>query len=51
MAGFSSFFGGNVTDILWRNTSGNTVIWLMNGTTPVGNGSLPAIPTSWQVMP
>src|SRR5262249_17385008 len=33
------FNGDNASDIVWRDTSGNTVIWLMNGTTITNQGS------------
>jgi hypothetical protein len=41
--------GDGRSDILWRDTSGNTAIWFMNGlqigsTTGLGN-----IPTTWTV--
>jgi hypothetical protein len=41
--------GDGMSDLLWRDNAGNTVIWFMNGVTvptaaPVGN-----IPTVWTV--
>jgi hypothetical protein len=51
----SDFDGDGYSDILWQNTSGEVVIWEMNGTSVIGGGlgnrgrpgmrSLPAIST------
>ena len=41
--------GDGKSDLLWRDTSGNTAIWFMNGATVLSTGSLGNIPTSWTV--
>jgi hypothetical protein len=38
-----------MTDIVWRDTSGNASIWLMNGATVATAGALGNVPTSWMV--
>jgi hypothetical protein len=42
------FNGDGKGDILWRDTSGNTAIWFMNGVTPTG-ASLGAVSTDWTI--
>jgi hypothetical protein len=41
------FNGDHMSDILWRDTSGNTAVWLMNGTTilpdSAGFGNVPGV--------
>jgi uncharacterized membrane protein len=44
------FNGDGTSDILWRDTSGNTAIWFMNGTSSIGGGSLGTVPTSWSIV-
>src|SRR5262249_30906820 len=40
-----------VSDILWWNsTTGQTVIWLMNGSSIVGGGSPGSAPTEWAIV-
>jgi hypothetical protein len=39
-----------MSDILWRDTSGNTAVWFMNGTASIGGGSLGTVPTSWSIV-
>ena len=41
--------GDGMSDLLWRDTSGNTAIWFMNGTTVVSTGGVGSTPTSWTV--
>ena len=45
------FNGDGKSDIVWRDTSGNTAVWLMNGAAgrrrPAGVG---AVPTAWSVV-
>ena len=41
--------GDGLSDLLWRDTSGNTVIWFMNGTTAASTAGLGNVPTSWTV--
>ncbi len=40
VAGIGDFDGNGSSDILWRNTSGSLVEWLMNGSTIVSSGSI-----------
>ena len=46
------FNGDGVSDIAWRDTSGNTATWLMNGTTvPNANSSFVAnVPGQWGIV-
>ena len=41
------FNGDGGADILWQNTSGEAVIWEMNGTSMIGSGSLGNPGPSW----
>jgi FG-GAP-like repeat len=46
----SDFNGDGKADILWQDTStGDRVIWLMNGTTHTGSVGLPTVPPSWSI--
>jgi FG-GAP repeat len=50
IAGTGDFNGDGYSDILWRNTNGDVVIWLMNGTTvlnPGGPSFVENVPTHW----
>jgi len=39
------------TDILWRDsTTGQDVVWYMNGTTHTGDGSVQSVPTNWNIV-
>src|SRR5260370_19049112 len=41
IAGIGDFNGDGKADILWRNTStGEIRVWLLNGTSLIGNGGL-----------
>ena len=42
------FNGDGMSDILWRDTSGNTAIWFMNGATPTG-ASLGVVSNDWTI--
>src|SRR6266699_5468026 len=47
----SDFNGDGKADILWQNNStGQRVIWLMNGTTHQSTVSLGTVPTSWSIV-
>ena len=38
------------SDILWRDTNGNTAIWFMNGMTPSSTSNIGGnLPTRWTV--
>jgi hypothetical protein len=39
-----------MSDILWHDTSGNTVIWFMNGAQVQSTSGLGNIPTAWSVV-
>jgi FG-GAP repeat len=45
MVGTGDFNGDGKTDIVWRDTLGDTSIWLMNGAAVLSAGSLGNIPT------
>ena len=38
VAGTGDFNGDGKADILWQNSDGTPVIWLMNGTSIIGGG-------------
>ena len=42
--------GNGDADILWRDTSGNLGMWLMNSTTIVSGGATSSVPTNWSVV-
>ena len=43
-------FNGNCkSDILWRDSSGNVAIWLMNGTTIQSSAVVANVPTAWTI--
>jgi hypothetical protein len=44
------FDGTETSDILWRDTSGNTVVWSMNGASIGASGSVGQVPTTWQIV-
>jgi len=44
---FGDFNGDGKTDILWRDTSGNVALWLMNGATIASNIFVANVPTAW----
>ena len=41
--------GDGKSDLLWRDTSGNTAIWFMNGLSVASSAGVGNIPTSWTV--
>ena len=49
MVGTGDFNGDGMSDIVWRDTSGNTSIWLMNGATVSSAGGLGNVPTTWSI--
>ena len=44
------FNGDGTSDILWRDTAGDTTIWLMNGGSVAQGTGLGNIPTAWSVV-
>jgi hypothetical protein len=49
IVGTGDFNGDGLEDILWRDTSGNVGVWLMNGATIMQTASPGAANTSWAV--
>ena len=43
------FNGDGKSDLLWRDTSGNLVVWFMNGATVSSTGGAGNIPAVWHV--
>jgi FG-GAP-like repeat len=43
------FNGDGMSDIAWRDTSGNTAIWLMNGGAIFSAGGLGNVSTNWSI--
>ncbi len=43
------FNGDGKSDILWRDTSGNTAIWFMNGGAIMSSASVANVATSWTI--
>jgi hypothetical protein len=41
--------GDGMSDLLWRDTGGNTSMWFMNGTTVSSMVGVGNIPTTWTV--
>jgi hypothetical protein len=41
------FNGDGRSDILWRNSNGDTSIWLMNGTSVSSTSGIGIVPASW----
>jgi hypothetical protein len=41
--------GDGISDLLWRDTSGNKAMWFMNGITVASTGGLGQIPTTWTI--
>jgi hypothetical protein len=50
VVGTGDFNGDSNSDILWRDTSGNTSIWFMNGTTVLSNAGVGNIGTNWSLL-
>jgi hypothetical protein len=41
--------GDGMSDLLWRDTAGDTAIWFMNGTQVSSTEGVGNIPTNWTV--
>jgi len=41
--------GDGMSDLLWRDMSGNTAMWFMNGVTLSSTSTVGNIPTVWTV--
>jgi hypothetical protein len=44
------FNGDGKADLLWRDTSGDAAIWLMNGAQPIQSAGLATVPTAWTIV-
>ena len=44
------FNDDGMSDIAWRDSGGNTAMWLMNGATVASTGGLGAVPTTWSIV-
>jgi FG-GAP-like repeat len=49
-AGTHDFNGDGRSDIVWRDASGNTAIWLMNGATVLSSGGVGGVPATWSIV-
>jgi FG-GAP repeat len=49
LAAVGDFNGDGNSDLLWRDTAGDTAIWFMNGTTVSSTGALGNIAAIWTV--
>ena len=49
VVGQADFDGDGNYDLLWRDSSGNTAIWFVSGTTIASTASLGNVPTTWSV--
>jgi hypothetical protein len=49
VVGTGDFDGDGRSDIVWRDTSGNTSVWLMNGAAVSLSGGFGVVPTSWSM--
>ncbi len=41
--------GDGKADLVWRNTNGNTAIWLLNGTAIASSGFPGGVPSQWRI--
>jgi hypothetical protein len=48
--GTGDFKGDNLSDIVWRDTSGNRSVWLMNNVHILTAGGLGSVPTTWSMI-
>ena len=49
IAQIGDYNGDGMSDLFWRDTSGNTAMWFMNGTTVASTAGMGNIPTNWTV--
>ncbi len=49
MVGIGDFNGDGKSDIVWRDGSGNTAIWLMNGASVSSAAGLGTVPITWSI--
>jgi ketosteroid isomerase-like protein len=48
--GIHDFNGDTKSDITWRDSAGNTVLWLMNGVTVSSTAAVGNLPASWSLI-
>jgi hypothetical protein len=48
-AGAHDFNGDGFSDIAWRDSGGNTALWMMNGAQVVQSGSVGTVSTNWLI--
>jgi hypothetical protein len=49
VADTGDFNGDGISDIVWRDNTGNVSVWLMNGSSVASAGGLGNVPTSWSI--
>jgi hypothetical protein len=49
IVGQRDFNGDGKADLVWRDTSGNTAMWFMNGTIVASSVVVGNVPTNWTV--
>jgi hypothetical protein len=49
VVGTGDFNGDGMTDIIWRDNSGNTSIWLMDGASILISAGIGNVPTNWSL--
>jgi hypothetical protein len=49
VVGTGDFNGDGMTDIVWRDNSGNTSIWLMDGASILISAGIGNVPTNWSL--
>ncbi|MBC80186.1 MAG: hypothetical protein CMQ33_05075, partial [Gammaproteobacteria bacterium] len=47
--GSGDFDGDGIADLLWRNTNGANIVWLMDGETIKERGQLPTVGGGWTI--
>src|SRR3979490_1858728 len=50
IVGTGDFNGDGKGDILWRDSSGNTAIWFMNGASVSSSAGLGNVPLTWTIV-
>ena len=50
IVGQRDFNGDGMTDLLWRDTSGDTAIWFMNGTQVLSSTGIASLDSTWSVV-
>jgi hypothetical protein len=50
VAGVADFNGDGIGDLLWRDSSGDLAVWLMNSATVMSSAALGNVPNTWMVV-